>query len=130
MSHCSAGETAVDVTAYAAQIAALLGAHIIKVKPPTDHVEQEEAKKYYEGIDISTLSARIAHVIQSAFAGRRLVVFSGGAAKGTEGLLDEIRQIRDGGGTGSIIGRNSFQRSKEDALDLLDTIVKIYKGQA
>ncbi len=125
-----AGETAVDVTAYAAQIAALLGAHIIKVKPPTDHVEQEEAKKYYEGIDISTLSARIAHVVQSAFAGRRLVVFSGGAAKGTEGLLDEIRQIRDGGGTGSIIGRNSFQRSKEEALDLLDSVVKIYKGQA
>jgi class I fructose-bisphosphate aldolase len=124
------GETAIDVTAYAAQIAALIGAHIIKVKPPTDFVEQEEAKKYYEGIDTSTLSARIAHVVQSAFDGRRLVVFSGGAAKGTEGLLDEIRQIRDGGGTGSIIGRNSFQRSKEEALDLLDTIVKIYKGQA
>ncbi len=125
-----AGETAIDVTPYAAQIAALLGAHIIKVKPPTDHVEQEEAKKYYEGIDVSTLSARIAHVVQSAFNGRRLVVFSGGAAKGTEGLLDEIRQIRDGGGTGSIIGRNSFQRSKDEALDLLGTVVKIYKGQA
>jgi class I fructose-bisphosphate aldolase len=125
-----AGETAVDVIAYAAQIAAQLGAHIIKVKPPTDHIEQEEAKKYYEGIDVSTLTARIAHVVQSAFNGRRLVVFSGGAAKGTEGLLGEIREIRDGGGTGSIIGRNSFQRSKDEALDLLDTVVKIYKGQA
>jgi len=126
------GETAIDVTAYAAQLAALLGAHIIKVKPPTEHIEQDEARKVYQaqGIDVSSLRARIAHVVQSAFNGRRLVVFSGGAAKGTEGLLDEIREIRDGGGTGSIIGRNSFQRSREDALALLDTIVRIYQGKA
>ncbi len=126
------GESAIDVTAYAAHLAALLGAHIIKVKPPTDYIEQAEAKKVYaeEGIDISTLSKRIAHIVQSAYNGRRIVVFSGGAAKDTEGLLDEIRQIRDGGGSGSIIGRNSFQRSKPDALALLDTVVKIYQGKA
>jgi class I fructose-bisphosphate aldolase len=126
------GETAVDVCAYAAQIAAQLGAHIIKVKPPTDHIEQAEAGKVYEaqGIDISTLSARVAHVVQSAFNGRRLVVFSGGSAKDIEGLLDEIRQIRDGGGTGSIIGRNTFQRPREDALAMLDTIIRIYQGKA
>ncbi len=125
-----AGETAIDVTAYAAHMAALLGAHIIKVKPPTDHVEQEDAKKAYANLDISTLEARIEHVVASCFEGKRLVVFSGGAAKDEAGLLDEIRQIRDGGGTGSIIGRNSFQRSREDALRLLDTVIKIYKGQA
>jgi class I fructose-bisphosphate aldolase len=126
-----AGETAMDVCAYAAHIAALLGAHIIKVKPPTDFLEQPEAKKVYQEqkIDVSTLKARIAHVVQSCFDGRRLVVFSGGAAKDEKGLLDEIRQIRDGGGTGSIIGRNSFQRPREDALSLLDSIIKIYKGQ-
>ncbi len=126
------GETAVDVCAYAAQIAAQLGAHLIKVKPPTDHIEQAEARKVYEaqGIDISTLSARVAHVVQSAFNGRRLVVFSGGSAKGIEGLLDEIRQIRDGGGTGSIIGRNTFQRPREEALAMLDTIIRIYQGKA
>jgi len=126
------GETAIDVTAYAAHIAALLGAHIIKVKPPTAHIEQAEAKKVYEtaGIDVSSLPARIAHIVQSAFDGRRLVVFSGGGAKGEKELLDEVRQIRDGGGSGSIIGRNSFQRPREDALKLLDAIVKIYKGQA
>jgi len=125
------GETAVDVTAYAAHMAALLGAHIIKVKPPTEFIEQPEAKKVYEsaGIDVSTLPKRIAHVVQSAFDGRRLVVFSGGSAKGTDALLDEIRQIRDGGGTGSIIGRNSFQRPKEDALALLGQIIDIYKGR-
>lgn len=125
------GETAVDVTAYAAHMAALLGAHIIKVKPPTEYIEQPEAKKVYEsaGIDVSTLPKRIAHVVQSAFDGRRLVVFSGGSAKGTDALLDEIRQIRDGGGTGSIIGRNSFQRPKEDALALLGQIIDIYKGR-
>lgn len=126
------GESAIDVTAYAAHLAALLGAHIIKVKPPTAHIEQAEAKKVYdaEGIDISTLSKRIAHVIQSAYNGRRIVVFSGGAAQDTEGLLDEIRQIRDGGGGGSIIGRNSFQRPKPEALALLDTVIKIYQGKA
>ncbi|MCZ6859524.1 MAG: class I fructose-bisphosphate aldolase [Alphaproteobacteria bacterium] len=125
------GETAIDVTAYAAHMAALLGAHIIKVKPPAAHIEQAEAKKVYEDqkIDVSSLSTRIAHVVQSAFNGRRLVVFSGGGAKGDKELLDEIRQIRDGGASGSIIGRNSFQRPREDALKLLDAVVKIYKGK-
>jgi class I fructose-bisphosphate aldolase len=125
------GETAIDVTAYAAHMAAQLGAHIIKVKPPTDFIEQADAKKVYEAqnIDISTLSARISHVLQSAFNGRRLVVFSGGAAKGTEEIYEEIRQLRDGGASGSIIGRNSFQRSREDALNLLGDIVRIYQGK-
>ncbi len=126
------GETALDVTAYAAHIAALLGAHIIKVKPPTAHLEQSEAAKVYEAqdIDASSLSARIAHVIQSSFNGRRIVVFSGGAAKGLDGLYDEIRGIRDGGGSGSIIGRNTFQRPRDEALAMLDTIIKIYQNKA
>ena len=126
------GETAIDVTAYAAHLAAELGAHIIKVKPPTDHIEQEDARKVYEAekIDTASLPARIAHVMQSAFNGRRIVVFSGGAAKDLDGVLNEIRQIRDGGGNGSIIGRNTFQRPREDALKMLDTIIKIYQGKA
>ncbi len=125
------GETAIDVCAYAAHMAALLGAHIIKVKPPTAHIEQDEARKVYEaqGIDISSLSRRVAHVMQSAFDGRRLVVFSGGAARGDAAILDELRALRDGGASGSIIGRNSFQRPRAEALDLLDKAVKIYKGQ-
>jgi len=126
------GETAIDVTAYAAHLAAELGAHIIKVKPPTDFIEQDDARKVYdsERIDVSTLPARIAHIMQSAFNGRRIVVFSGGAAKGLDGVLDEIRQIRDGGGFGSIIGRNTFQRPREEALKMLDTIIQIYQGKA
>ena len=127
-----AGETAVDVCAYAAQIAALIGAHIIKVKPPADRIEQDEARKVYRerGIDTSTLRARVAHVVQSAFAGRRMVVFSGGSAKGDEELFEEIRAIRDGGGTGSIIGRNTFQRPRDEALAMLDSIVRVYRGEA
>ena len=126
------GETALDVTAYAAHTAALLGAHIIKVKPPAAHLEQSEAAKVYksESIDTTTLSARISHIIQSSFAGKRIVVFSGGAAKGLEGLYDEIRAIRDGGGFGSIIGRNTFQRPREDALEMLNTIIRIYQNKA
>ncbi len=122
------GETAIDVAAYAAQIAAQLGAHIIKVKPPTDHLEQKEARKVYEKekIPIGTLAERVRHVVQSAFNGRRIVIFSGGAAKGTEAVLEEIQGIRDGGAFGSIIGRNSFQREKGAALALLSSVMDIY----
>jgi class I fructose-bisphosphate aldolase len=126
------GETAIDVVAYAAQIAAQLGAHVIKVKPPTQHIEQAEAKKVYEkiGVPISTLSERVRHVVQSAFDGQRIVIFSGGATKeNDETLYDEYRAIRDGGGFGSIIGRNSFQRQKPHALEFLSTVMKIYSGE-
>ncbi len=125
------GETALDVTAYSAHMAALLGAHIIKVKLPTAHLEQVEAKKVYEknNVAISSLKERIAHIKQASFAGRRLVVFSGGASKTTDDILNEVREIRDGGGDGSIIGRNSFQRPREEALALLDSIIRIYQGK-
>ncbi len=123
------GETAVDVAAYAAQIACQLGAHIVKVKPPTKHVELEAARKVYEKyqIPIDTLADRVRHVVQSAFNGRRIVIFSGGPSKGSlEEVYEEIRGIHAGGGFGSIIGRNSFQRPKEEALKMLNTIMDIY----
>jgi class I fructose-bisphosphate aldolase len=120
------GELALDVGAYAAHMAALLGAHIIKVKLPTDHIEQKDAKKAYEDGDWSTQAKRVAHVVQSCFNGRRLVVFSGGATKGADAVYEDARAIRDGGGNGSIIGRNSFQRPRAEALALLDRIVRIY----
>jgi len=125
------GETAMDTSAYAAHIAALLGAHIIKVKPPTEKLEQAEAKKVYdaEKIAIATLEQRISHIKQACFAGKRIVVFSGGNVKGEKELLDEVRAIRDGGGNGSIVGRNCFQRPRAEALSLLDNIIKIYKGE-
>lgn len=125
------GETAMDVCAYAAHMAALLGAHIIKVKPPTDVMGDAEAKKVYEAekIQIKTAADRIKHVTQACFNGRRIVVFSGGAAKGEKDILDEARAIRDGGGNGSIIGRNTFQRPRDEALKLLDGIIKVYRGE-
>ena len=127
------GETAIDVVAYAAQIAAQLGAHIIKVKLPSAHIEQTEAKKTYEkcAIPIDTLAERVRHVVQSSFDGRRIVIFSGGAKKENDDeLLQEARAIRDGGGFGGIIGRNSFQRKKSDAIQLLRRIMAIYSGDA
>ena len=126
------GETALDVAAYAAQIAAQVGAHILKIKLPTDFLEQPEAKKVYEKYDIprSTLAQRVAHIVQASFNGRRIVIFSGGAKKeNDEAVLDEMRAIRDGGGFGSIIGRNVFQRERKAALELLDKIIKIYSGE-
>lgn len=123
------GETAMDVVAYGAQIAAQLGAHIIKVKPPTADLEQDAARKVYESekIPVASLSERIRHVVQSSFGGRRIVIFSGGEAKGTEDILKEIKGIRDGGGFGSIMGRNSFQRPKSEAIQLLKSVMGIYK---
>jgi class I fructose-bisphosphate aldolase len=125
-------ETALDICAYAAHMAALLGAHIIKVKPPTAHVSLEAAKKTYEQqrIDMSSMAKRVEHVMQAAFAGRRIVVFSGGEAKDIDGLYEEIRGLRDGGANGSIIGRNTFQRPKEEALAMLGKIIDIYQGKA
>jgi class I fructose-bisphosphate aldolase len=123
------GELALDVGAYAAHMAALCGAHIIKVKLPTNHIEQKDAKKAYEGGDWSTQAKRVAHVKQACFNGRRIVVFSGGAAKGVDAVFQDARDIRDGGGNGSIIGRNTFQRPRDEALAMLDKIVSIYLGQ-
>lgn len=125
------GETAMDVGAFAAHQAALLGAHIIKVKLPTDHIMQPEAAKAYEQaqVDVSTLAKRVERVMLSAFGGRRIVVFSGGALKGAEAVYEEAKAIRDGGGNGSIIGRNTFQRERDDALAMLDRIVRIYQGK-
>lgn len=125
------GETAIDVVAYAAQIAAQLGAHVIKVKLPTAHIEQAAAKKVYESeqVPIKTLSERVRHVVQSAFDGRRIVIFSGGAKADEKTIFEEVRAIRDGGGFGSIIGRNSFQRPKAEAIKFLQTIMGIYAGE-
>jgi class I fructose-bisphosphate aldolase len=124
------GETALDVVAYAAHIAAQLGAHIVKVKLPTAHIEQAAARKVYEHVPRDTLAERVRHVVQSAFDGRRIVIFSGGALKEDDAaLLDEARAIRDGGGCGSIIGRNAFQRSRDDALRLLGDMMRIYAGE-
>ncbi len=123
------GETALDIAAYAAHIAALTGAHIIKVKPPTDAIFLDAAKKTYQShpVDVKDAAARIAHIVQACFAGRRLVVFSGGEAKGADALLAEVRAIHAGGGNGSIVGRNAFQRPKAEALKLLSDIIDVYK---
>ncbi|MGG5887301.1 class I fructose-bisphosphate aldolase [Falsiroseomonas sp. HC035] len=122
------GETALDICAYAAHMAALVGAHIIKVKPPTSAISLDAAKKTYQASPVEDdATKRFAHIVQACFGGRRLVVFSGGEAKGTEAILDEVRAIHAAGGNGSIMGRNAFQRSKADALALLAAIINVYK---
>jgi len=123
------GEQAIDVTAYAAQISCQLGAHVVKVKPPKDFIEQAEAKKVFEkyAIPTKTLADRVKHVVESAFRGKRIVIFSGGEAKGTDELLEDIRGIAAGGGFGSIMGRNAFQRPHADAVKLLGDVMQIFK---
>ncbi len=123
------GETAVDVCAYSAQIAAQLGSHIIKIKPPKDFIEQAEAKKVFEkySIPTKTLAERVRHCVQSAFNGKRVVIFSGGESKGTDDILEEIKGLAAGGSFGSIMGRNSFQRPRAEAVKLLQSVMQIYK---
>lgn len=125
------GETAIDVIAYAAQISAQLGAHLIKVKPPSAHIEQSDAAKVYKekNIRVEKMSDRVRHVVESAFAGRRIVIFSGGENKGTDALLSELREIAQGGAFGSIMGRNVFQRGRAESLELLKNVMNTFKGQ-
>ncbi|MEC9450993.1 MAG: class I fructose-bisphosphate aldolase [Chloroflexota bacterium] len=122
-------ETAIDVVAYAAHIAAQMGADIIKIKPPSDYISNDEMKAVYEknDIPISTLSDRVAHCIKSSFNGKRIVIFSGGPAKGTDEIMKEIKEISEGGGFGSIVGRNSFQRPFNEGISLMKDIMNIYK---
>jgi len=125
------GETGIDTISYGAHMAALMGAHIIKVKLPTDFLENSDAKKEYinQKVDVSTQRVRVGHVVQTCFKGRRLVVFSGGAAKDLNGVYQDAKDIRDGGGNGSIIGRNAFRRPREEAMKMLDNLIKIYQGK-
>ncbi len=124
------GETAIDVVAYAAHVAAELGAHVIKVKPPSSHIEQEAARKVYqnEGIRVETMRDRVKHVVDSCFSGKRIVIFSGGESKATPELLEEIKGIAQGGGFGSIMGRNAFQRPRAEAIELLHRVQDQFKS--
>lgn len=126
------GETALDVIAYAAQIACQLGAHVVKVKLPSDHLHQAKARAVYESerIPRSTTAERVRHITQAAFAGKRVVIFSGGSKASSDAFYDDIRGIRDGGGFGSIIGRNSFQRPWDEALGFMRQVIDIYLGEA
>jgi len=125
------GETAVDVIGYAAQVAAQLGAHFIKVKPPTEHIEQAEAKKVFDSqsIQVKKLADRARHVVDSCFHGKRVVIFSGGPSKGRDEVIEEVRGLAQGGSFGSIMGRNAFQRSKKDAIQLLHDVMDCYVGK-
>ncbi|MDX1661105.1 MAG: class I fructose-bisphosphate aldolase [Gemmatimonadota bacterium] len=124
-------ETALDVVAYAAQLACQMGAHLVKVKLPSDRLYQEKAAKVYEQEEIprDTVEDRVRHVTQAAFDGKRIVIFSGGSKTSAEAFFDDIRGIRDGGGFGSIIGRNTFQRPWDESLEFIGTVIDIYRGE-
>ncbi len=124
-------EQAVDVVAYGAQISAQMGAHVIKVKPPKENILQPEARAVFEkyNLPLKTLADRVRLVVQACFAGRRVCIFSGGEAKDTPAVLEEIRGIKEGGGFGSIMGRNAFQRPKADAIKLLKDVMAIHASK-
>ena len=128
----SKGETALDVVAYAAHLACQMGAHVVKVKLPTDHLEQDAARKVYEANEVprATVADRVRHVVEASFAGKRIVIFSGGSKVSEDAFYDDVRGIRDGGGFGSIVGRNTFQRPWDEALRFIGGVIDIYRGEA
>jgi class I fructose-bisphosphate aldolase len=121
-------EVAVDVASYGVHIACQLGAHIVKCKPtlPIIALDHHRKKDLFAGIPIETLAERTELVIRAAFGGTRIVINSGGAAKGEKEVLEETRQLSAGGSFGSIVGRNSFQRSEEEGIALLHKIQDIH----
>jgi class I fructose-bisphosphate aldolase len=123
-------EAALDISNYAAHIAALCGAHIIKVKIPDAKIMQKDLQDNSEltaAIENNDKQHMVRLVVRSCFAGKRLVVFSGGATKQKSNLIEEVKAIKNGGGNGSIIGRNAFQRNKTEAIEILNEIIEIYK---
>ena len=116
---------------------AISGVHTVFIPSATNHsfVASKLIREIARlGGDVHTMvpppvAKRIEHVVQSCFNGKRIVVFSGGESKSLDGLYEEIRGLRDGGANGSIIGRNTFQRPREEALAMLEQIVRIYKGR-
>lgn len=121
-------ETALDVISYGAHMACLAGAHVVKVKLPSDYLALKCVKDTFLKSDIPYSSAkdRVAHVVRACFTGRRMVIFSGGESKDDESLLAEAKAIKGGNGFGSIVGRNFFQRQEHDAKQIIDSMQKIY----
>jgi class I fructose-bisphosphate aldolase len=122
----------VDLIAYAAQEAAQMGAHVIKVKPPKDQValpRGEAGVREVRHPDQDASPTASGHVVQSTFNGKRIIIFSGGEAKDTPAVLDgdprhpRRRRLR------LDHGRNSFQRPKDEALKLLRDVMGIYQGK-
>ena len=121
-------EIAVDVISYGVHIACQLGAHIVKCKPSSNLVALENNVKrgVYKNLLIETLADRTKLVLKAAFDGRRVVICSGGEARTTDEIFEEIKQLKKGGAFGSIVGRNSFQRPLNEAVKLLHDIQDIY----
>ena len=128
------GETAIDIAAYAAQIAALIGAHIIKRSSfHTDHLMLPEAKKVYEDIrliDGGTGPSACA-CMQAPFNGRRIVVFSGqGGQRDADAVYDDAAPSATAAANGSIIGGTASSARARMRWRCCKKLVDIYLGKA
>jgi class I fructose-bisphosphate aldolase len=118
---------ALDTIAYSAHMACLAGAHIVKVNLPHCTIAKTDSIDLYKNVKMETSTDRVRHIMDCCFGGRRAVIFSGGSVKDVTKVLEDVIAVKHGGGTGSIIGRNIFQRPREEALQLIDKIVKLYE---
>lgn len=120
-------QLALDTIAYSAHMACLAGAHIVKVNIPNDFIAREDSKESYKNVKSEKAEQRVEHIMEASFNSRRAVIFSGGATKTDSKVLDDVLAVKTGGGTGSIIGRNIFQREKNEAIRLIELIARIYE---
>ena len=108
-----AGETGIDICCLRGDHRGALGAHIVKVKPRRRTSSRRRRRRVYEKFQIPIGTSdrpRLKNVVQATFNGKRIVIFSGGEAKGTDAVLAEVKEPAAGGSFGSIeMKRNAFQ---------------------
>lgn len=121
-------QLALDTIAYSAHMACLAGAHIVKVNLPHNYIARADSEKLYASVRCDTPEDRVRHIMDCCFKSQRAAIFSGGAAKDAEQVVEDVKAVRLGGGTGSIIGRNIFQRPRPEALQLIEKIAQVYLG--
>ena len=123
------GELAMDISAYAAHPGADGRPRDQGEAADRLHRAGSTSRSTRRKKSTSPPRRRVRHVMQAAFNGKRLVVFSGGAMKGADAVYQDAQDIYDGGGNGQIIGRNTFQRPRDQALQMLDRIINIFLGR-
>lgn len=112
------GRDSLYAVAYAARVAAEVGADLVKINFPKPG-RSEGAPKPYDEWDLEPLEAA-RHAIESAQ--RTPVLISGGEKEDDEAIVEKARQSFEAGATGLIFGRNMFQRKLDDALRLCDRL--------
>lgn len=103
---------------YAARVAAELGADIVKVN--FTHGATPGSPAPYDKLDMSDYQALLKRVVDAA--GKTMLIFSGGSLTPDDELLRNVHYGMQAGATGTIFGRNLWQRPHVEGLKLANSI--------